>query len=166
MVKNVNRRPVIISQNICIKPCKQVIVYTEPAKTESAFWNSLLFIKTDPDQLTHGSAGVLAKRLTRRQAHVDYSGMWSRTSSGLLECKQCSRTFKTWAGLQVHIRQHHLKVFNYVCEKCSKGFMARAHYVGHVNMHNQIKPFKCPRCPMSYFYKQDLRKHFLSKKCT
>ncbi|XP_025093325.1 zinc finger and BTB domain-containing protein 5-like isoform X40 [Pomacea canaliculata] len=120
----------------------------------------------DPDQLTHGSAGVLAKRLTRRQAHVDYSGMWSRTSSGLLECKQCSRTFKTWAGLQVHIRQHHLKVFNYVCEKCSKGFMARAHYVGHVNMHNQIKPFKCPRCPMSYFYKQDLRKHFLSKKCT
>ncbi|XP_025093322.1 zinc finger E-box-binding homeobox 2-like isoform X37 [Pomacea canaliculata] len=75
------------------------------------------------------------------------------------QCSDCSRTFNSQPGLHIHIRQHHLRHFKYVCEVCSQGFMIRGHFVGHMNKHNGIKPFQCPDCSNSYFHKTALQRH-------
>ncbi|XP_076465120.1 uncharacterized protein LOC143296877 isoform X17 [Babylonia areolata] len=52
----------------------------------------------------------------------------------------------------------------HVCQLCGKRFNCIEHFQGHMNMHNNVKAYKCPNCPREYAYKTSLRLH-LSRSC-
>lgn len=58
----------------------------------------------------------------------------------------------------------HVARLPYVCGLCGKRFTFKEHYEGHVNVHNNVKAYKCPYCPKKYAYKTSLRLH-LNRSC-
>lgn len=51
----------------------------------------------------------------------------------------------------------------YICLLCGKRFLFKDHFEGHMNVHNNLKSFACPRCSRKYAYKTSLRLHM--KRC-
>ena len=45
------------------------------------------------------------------------------------------------------------------CQICSKTFVDKGHFLGHVNKNIGKKPFKCPKCKQQYTYKASFRRH-------
>jgi hypothetical protein len=66
-------------------------------------------------------------------------------------------------GLQCKVPTSALPKPPYVCYLCDKNFLFKEHYEGHMNVHNNIKAFKCPKCSREYAYKTSLRLHL--KRC-
>lgn len=48
------------------------------------------------------------------------------------------------------------------CQICSKTFVDKGHFLGHVNKNIGKKPFKCPKCKQQYTYKASFRRHVKS----
>ena len=98
------------------------------------------------------------------------SGLGSRAgrpvrSSGVFVCDMCEATFTTSAGLRGHRDRVHLNKVAYTCQICQKGFTMRGHYIGHMNMHNKVKAFKCPSCPRAFAHRTSLRTHLRTSRC-
>ncbi|XP_076464975.1 uncharacterized protein LOC143296877 isoform X1 [Babylonia areolata] len=74
-------------------------------------------------------------------------------------CSMCDAKFKTSSGLAYHERQNHKDLPQYRCPVCSKGFVSRGHFVGHMNMHNNTKTFECPVCLKTFAYMSSLKFH-------
>ena len=53
----------------------------------------------------------------------------------------------------------------HVCGVCGKGFTMRGHYIGHMNMHNQVKAFQCTTCSKTFAYRTSLRTHIRNGTC-
>ncbi|XP_025093324.1 zinc finger E-box-binding homeobox 2-like isoform X39 [Pomacea canaliculata] len=94
-----------------------------------------------------------------------YSGMWTRTASGALLCVGCGHGFHSFGGLYNHIRQQHLSRHTYICSICSQGFNIKGNFIGHMNKHKGIKPFRCSNCGQSYSHKGSLQRHLRYEKC-
>lgn len=85
-------------------------------------------------------------------------------TSGKYHCSNCERVFKSRAGVYSHVRSVHRRSYVYRCSHCDKTFMFKPHYIGHMNKHNQVKPFICEKCDKSFGYKPALNLH--QKSCT
>ena len=79
--------------------------------------------------------------------------------AALFKCQWCNALFKTPHGRKAHIRKNHGNDPNFRCEVCGKGFLMKGHYVGHMNMHFNVKSFECPTCPRKFAYKSSLKSH-------
>ena len=80
--------------------------------------------------------------------------------STILLCEFCDKSFASGSGLFRHKnRVHSLKRLPHVCTICGKGFNEKENYEGHMNMHNNIRAYKCPNCSGGWFYKNSLREH-------
>ncbi|CAG0915044.1 unnamed protein product [Notodromas monacha] len=68
-------------------------------------------------------------------------------------CQICGKVLTSRCGL----RQHLLQVHNYVrdhytvypCSLCDKKFILKSKLRDHMNVHEGIKPFSCPFCPLT-----------------
>ncbi|ODM88562.1 Transcriptional repressor CTCF [Orchesella cincta] len=49
------------------------------------------------------------------------------------------------------------------CDLCPKEYATKTDLEAHRNMHLNIRPFKCPKCPMAFTRADVLRKHKLYK---
>ncbi|KAL8567902.1 hypothetical protein ACOMHN_059024 [Nucella lapillus] len=74
-------------------------------------------------------------------------------SRRLYVCKECSMTFTSASGFRNHKKRVHQQKWKFSCHICEKKFMFKEHYEGHLNMHFNIKAFKCPNCPKQFAYK-------------
>ena len=82
-----------------------------------------------------------------------------------LQCDLCNATFTSVTGLKGHKNRVHLKKMRHVCGVCGKGFTMRGHYIGHMNMHNQVKAFQCTTCSKTFAYRTSLRTHIRNGTC-
>ncbi|KAI5631827.1 zinc-finger double domain-containing protein [Phthorimaea operculella] len=75
------------------------------------------------------------------------------------KCNECDRTFDTPRNLLHHVRRHHLKERNFVCEQCGKRFLTKLELESHTVFHSGIKAFECDLCPKRYRRKSEIRNH-------
>jgi hypothetical protein len=74
----------------------------------------------------------------------------------------CKRTFRYPSEMQVHIRFHHLKIFDNVCEKCNKIFEQKGSLETHEKTeHLNERRFKCEKCGDAFNSKDTLKKHMI-----
>lgn len=93
------------------------------------------------------------------------SGFALQGSGRVFACDVCQAIFTTTAGLRGHKDRVHLNKAAYTCDICHKGFTMRGHYVGHMNMHNKVKAFKCHACPRAFAHRTSLRTHLRTSRC-
>ena len=75
----------------------------------------------------------------------------SKNSKSNLDCKICSRHFRSYKTLNVHMRLHMAK--SYKCAVCGKIFTMKKSYQRHIESHkrqNMGKLFECGICDKSY----------------
>lgn len=122
----------------------------------------LFVLETDQPGMSKDSNSKLTSWMSTRNG---YSGMWTRTASGALLCVGCGHGFHSFGGLYNHIRQQHLSRHTYICSICSQGFNIKGNFIGHMNKHKGIKPFRCSNCGQSYSHKGSLQRHLRYEKC-
>ncbi len=72
-------------------------------------------------------------------------------------CDRCSKTFKTSAGLNMHMQQHTGK-WSFWCEPCQRGFTVKCNYTAHLAKH-EGRTFPCDLCPKRFGTKFGLKQH-------
>ena len=79
-----------------------------------------------------------------------------------LQCKICSRNFRSYKTLNFHIRKHMVK--SYKCSLCGKIFSVKSSYQRHIKTHKKKKIFDCGFCDQSFAdqlsWKQHRERHF------
>ena len=83
-----------------------------------------------------------------------------------LLCQHCSKRFRSKHGLMMHEKKQHDSSFvaKYKCNVCNASYANKATFAGHMNRHNNLKPFICSLCSASYYHKHHLQRH--EKSCT
>lgn len=89
-----------------------------------------------------------------------------QNKGGNYSCSKCERVFKSRTGIYYHMKGFHSQGYSYRCKVCEKTFLFKAHYVGHMDKHNQKKPFSCETCYTPFRYKHTLNAHKKSCTCT
>ena len=74
-------------------------------------------------------------------------------------CDQCGAAFKTKVGLELHVRNKHLKVFRFKCTLCPAAFNMLSAFQGHLASHHKKLRVKCSECGAEFRYKQSLMDH-------
>ena len=88
-------------------------------------------------------------------------------SSSLLLCEFCDKSFLSSSGLTKHKKRvHFTKRLPYECGICGKGFNQKEHFQGHMNMHNNIKAYKCEKCNREFVYRTSLDQHRRESVCS
>ena len=72
-------------------------------------------------------------------------------------CDRCSKTFKTSAGLNMHMQQHTGK-WSFWCEECQRGFTVKCNYTAHLAKH-EGRTFPCDLCTKRFGTKFGLKQH-------
>jgi len=69
-----------------------------------------------------------------------------------IPCEQCGKLFHNDVYLKRHIASQHTSYADmpYKCQQCEKGFSAPAPLEFHMNMHLNLKPFRCRYCDNCY----------------
>ena len=75
----------------------------------------------------------------------------SNSNTNSYICATCGKHIQSSSGFRRHMMSHGEKL--YKCLICTKTFTDRHHFEGHVNKHQDIKPFSCQRCKMEFSYK-------------
>lgn len=96
-------------------------------------------------------------------------------------CRKCTKIFKDYKRLKLHIRRRHEGSKRYICNYCAKEFLDRATFTSHIKLHCDIcglltqskveymqhrrnvcrckKKYICKTCNCSYFKLIDLKEH-------
>ncbi|KAH0566641.1 hypothetical protein KQX54_002788 [Cotesia glomerata] len=72
-------------------------------------------------------------------------------------CDVCEYTCNQKTNLETHKRRH-AKDFLFKCSICKKGFISKADFAEHANVHTNFR-FRCDACDKNYFYKRNLIAH-------
>ena len=80
-----------------------------------------------------------------------------------LVCKYCQKTFISDCGFQRHINLHEGTLKKYMCDVCGTVVCNLHTFEGHMNRHNNVRPFSCEKCGRSYENRDHLALH---KKCS
>lgn len=81
----------------------------------------------------------------------------------ILDCKECGLRFLNIKEFGDHMTSVHEANALMLCRYCGKQFQVYQHYAAHINRHQGIKPFECPRCKQTFTFKFHFTRHF--KKC-
>ena len=84
-------------------------------------------------------------------------GMYSANDETKLNCGRCSKMFRTYAGLKMHMQSHTGK-WAFWCEMCKRGFTVKCNYVAHMAKH-EGKTFPCDFCTKRFGTKFGLKQH-------
>ena len=80
-------------------------------------------------------------------------------------CEICGSPFKSSGGLSAHIKVKHADMVmteaKFKCSKCSKSFVNKDLYVGHMSKHDGTKLFSCGLCSKRYQYRNNLKNHMV-----
>lgn len=77
-------------------------------------------------------------------------------------CHFCGKMYLTKPGLTRHVALKHDESSTSTmlsCNICDAKFTTRGHLIGHINSHNNIRPFECKKCKTRYAYKSSLLRH-------
>lgn len=80
-------------------------------------------------------------------------------SAGNYRCVVCDKVYRSKTGLYNHRRAVHEHNQKYQCNQCGQKFQSNAHYYGHMNCHNNARPFICKQCGAGFAYKSNITKH-------
>ena len=155
-IDNSDKRPLWLFPGPVLSGATSVIGLTSDLDLDVHFAS---FLPHDSDALL--APGTVASSRTGPRPHRAKPG----TPAGHLPCDQCGATFATPRGLKLHRDYMHFNKTPYSCEQCGRGFTMRGHYVGHMNMHNKVKAFKCLRCPKAFAHRSSLRWHMRNSDC-
>lgn len=61
-------------------------------------------------------------------------------------CQECTKIFSSRSHAITHVSMIHLKLMNFTCDICSKGFYQRGDLNDHMRLHTSERPFSCPHC--------------------
>ena len=62
--------------------------------------------------------------------------------------------------VQIHYERLHLKLKNFLCQHCPKGYYSKIEYEEHLNgVHLNIKPYTCDLCGYASAYNRKLQEH-------
>lgn len=76
-----------------------------------------------------------------------------------LYCKECGKFLPSKNNARSHIEMVHLKIKNYNCMTCSKGFYMRKDFEDHVRVHTNDTPFSCMQCNKKFRTSSLLAEH-------
>ncbi|KAL4232727.1 hypothetical protein ACF0H5_007415 [Mactra antiquata] len=79
--------------------------------------------------------------------------------SNQIKCDKCDKKFSSLSGLRNHSKSAHRKESLYKCQTCKRSFLYKSHYMGHMNKHNDTKPFACKKCEKPFSYKTACQVH-------
>ena len=74
-------------------------------------------------------------------------------------CEDCGKQYKSRAALNIHQRVTHTNSALFKCTVCSKTFMSKDIYLGHLSKHEGTKSYSCSSCGKEYRYKNNLILH-------
>ncbi|XP_066246590.1 zinc finger protein OZF-like [Euwallacea similis] len=79
--------------------------------------------------------------------------------TGKFQCSECPTSFSGAQLLKSHISAKHLKLKQYFCDFCGKGFGTKSSLNLHLKTHNDEKSYKCDQCDYSGKTSGALRMH-------
>jgi hypothetical protein len=109
--------------------------------------------------LRNDSGTKLAKLLAKHNVKfVENTG--KPTKSPKIQCSLCDKVL-TMHSFPVHLQQVHEgnRVYNFMCEFCSKKCISNAELVIHRRSHTKEKPFQCDLCKNRFNCKKNLIQH-------
>jgi hypothetical protein len=75
-------------------------------------------------------------------------------------CFDCGKTFKHACHLSDHQKEKHDRgQARYSCTVCDKKMVNRNQFLGHMNTHNNTKPYRCDICSKTYAYPRSFKTH-------
>ena len=80
----------------------------------------------------------------------------------LFRCEhpECEFTSLFKKKVQIHYERLHLKLKNFLCQHCPKGYYSKIEYEEHLNgVHLNIKPYTCDLCGYASAYNRKLQEH-------
>lgn len=110
----------------------------------------------------HLECDKCGKRFRKREVFVQHMNMHNKLKT--FSCPNCPKKFVYKSSLKFHMKEcsENLNIPLYKCDKCGRGFIRREHYIGHMNVHNNVKTYTCPYCPKKFAHKSSLRFHLKS----
>ncbi|GLH00428.1 Protein suppressor of hairy wing [Gryllus bimaculatus] len=76
-----------------------------------------------------------------------------------ITCRVCDKVFPSKEHLNSHTQQHHLKTFNFFCDRCGRGFMHHSSLEKHLLSHTQEYRCQCEVCGKCFVQRQALDDH-------
>ncbi|XP_029733293.1 transcription factor grauzone [Aedes albopictus] len=73
------------------------------------------------------------------------------------KCEVCGKCFRTQLHMKRHVTQVHEKIFEFMCEICSKGFMKRSELKDHRQYHELTADEMKKQCPICNKWLKNLR---------
>ena len=121
-------------------------------------FQKLFFLISDGRKCYHWRAGWAITRDLKWESPTDQSNNQQNEKSFIFSI--CGKMLKAKSGHRCHEMGHSDSDQNkWECQICSKTFVDKGHFLGHVNKNIGKKPFKCPKCKQQYTYKASFRRH-------
>lgn len=80
------------------------------------------------------------------------------------KCSQCFATYNDKLNLFKHLKlKHNPNREEISCELCSTSFSCKRNLQYHMNQHNNITPYKCTKCELSFTSPAFRSKHLRKK---
>jgi len=116
-----------------------------------------------PPMTNNGNGGCIVINKKASAVTPPEEKDWSHITEADLEldsfsCPRCSKSFKTTNDLFVHMRETYDDPT--VCQVCGKNLNCMANVLSHSYLHQDVKPYKCPKCKYRTRTRFNLRVHF------
>jgi len=110
-----------------------------------------------------GGTGEQTETTLKKEETTKEEPDWSHITEADLElkefkCPRCSKAFKTTNDLFVHMRETYEDPT--VCQVCGKNLNCMANVLSHSYLHQDVKPYHCPKCKYKTRTRFNLRVHF------
>ncbi|KAK7026098.1 hypothetical protein SK128_015034 [Halocaridina rubra] len=104
------------------------------------------------------SSNKLQASIREKSPQKKYKKTKKTHLTGLYDCQQCGKNYKTLSNLNVHIRTH-TGERPYYCDYCGKGFKQLPHLKSHVRIHTGETPYLCRVCDKAFNQSSKLKYH-------